>query len=150
TLYALLRAIRSGAQNIITIENPIEYQLKGINQVEINERQGLTFPSVLRSVLRQDPDVILLGEIRDEETARIAFQAAQTGHLVLSTLHTNDSAATVTRLIDLGIERYVISSSVNLILAQRLARRVCASCAAPCDLPPDVAEMVRVPAAHPG
>src|SRR6185503_51332 len=103
-----------------------------------------------RSVLRQDPDVILVGEIRDNETARVAFQAAQTGHLVLSTLHTNDSAATVTRLVDLGIEPYVISSSVNLIMAQRLARRVCQSCGASTDLGDDVAQNLRVSATHPG
>ena len=150
TLYALIRAIRSGTTNIITIENPVEYQLKGINQVDINEKQGLTFASVLRSVLRQDPDVILVGEIRDNETARVAFQAAQTGHLVLSTLHTNDAAATVTRLIDLGIEPYVISSSVNLIMAQRLARRVCQSCGLPTDLGDDVVQALRIQAKHPG
>jgi type IV pilus assembly protein PilB len=150
TLYALIRAIRSGTTNIITIENPVEYQLKGINQVDINEKQGLTFASVLRSVLRQDPDVILVGEIRDNETARVAFQAAQTGHLVLSTLHTNDSAATITRLIDLGIEPYVISSSVNLIMAQRLARRVCQSCGVTTDPNDEVVQALRVPEKHPG
>jgi len=131
TLYGLIRDIYSPTTNIVTIENPVEYQLKGINQVDINERQGLTFAGVLRSVLRQDPDVILVGEIRDDETARIAFQAAQTGHLVLSTLHTNDAAATITRLLDLGIEPYVIGSTLNLVMAQRLARRVCPSCSAP-------------------
>ena len=150
TLYGLIRAIRSTTTNIITIENPVEYQLKGINQVDINEKQGLTFASVLRSVLRQDPDVILVGEMRDNETARVAFQAAQTGHLVLSTLHTNDSAATITRLIDLGIEPYVIASSVNLIMAQRLARRVCQSCGMPGNLPADVAQSLHVPEKHPG
>jgi type IV pilus assembly protein PilB len=150
TLYALIRAIRSTTTNIITIENPVEYQLKGINQVEINEKQGLTFASVLRSVLRQDPDVILVGEIRDQETARVAFQAAQTGHLVLSTLHTNDSAATITRLIDLGIEPYHIAASVNLIMAQRLARRVCQSCGMAADQPDEVVQALRVPAKHPG
>jgi type IV pilus assembly protein PilB len=149
TLYALIRAIRSTTTNIITIENPVEYQLKGINQVEINEKQGLTFASVLRSVLRQDPDVILVGEIRDTETAKVAFQAAQTGHLVLSTLHTNDSAATVSRLVDLGIEPYLIASSVNLIMAQRLARRVCQSCGVPAELPDEAAQSLRVPAKHP-
>ena len=128
TLYALIREIFTPTRNIVTIENPIEYQLKGINQVEINEKQGLTFAGVLRSVLRQDPDVILIGEIRDAETARIAFQASQTGHLVLSTLHTNDAAATVTRLLDLGVEPHVVSSSVILLLAQRLVRRICRHC----------------------
>jgi type IV pilus assembly protein PilB len=150
TLYGLIRAIRSTTTNIITIENPVEYQLKGINQVDINEKQGLNFASVLRSVLRQDPDVILVGEIRDNETARVAFQAAQTGHLVLSTLHTNDAAATITRLIDLGIEPYVIASSVNLIMAQRLARRVCQSCGMPGDLSAEVAQSLHVPEQHPG
>ena len=150
TLYALIRAIRSVTTNIITIENPVEYQLKGINQVEINEKQGLNFASVLRSVLRQDPDVILVGEIRDNETAKVAFQAAQTGHLVLSTLHTNDSAATVSRLVDLGIEPYLIASSVNLIMAQRLARRVCQSCGVAAELGDEVVQALRVPAKHPG
>ena len=131
TLYALLQRLQSIAQNIVTIENPVEYRLSGINQVDVNEKQGLTFPSVLRSVLRQDPDVILVGEIRDAETAQIAFQAAQTGHLVLSTLHTNDSAATVTRLLDLGCEPYVLASSLNLIVAQRLVRKVCRECGEP-------------------
>ena len=131
TLYALLREVFSPNINIVTIENPIEYQLKGINQVEVNEKQGLNFASVLRSVLRQDPDVILIGEIRDQETAEIAFQAAQTGHLVLSTLHTNDAAAAVTRLIDLGLEPYAVASALNLVIAQRLVRRVCPACSAP-------------------
>jgi type IV pilus assembly protein PilB len=130
TLYALIREIFSPSINIVTIENPVEYQLKGISQVEINEKQGLTFAGVLRSVLRQDPDVILVGEIRDQETAHIACQAAQTGHLVLSTLHTNDWASTVTRLVDLGIEPFALASSLNLIVAQRLVRRVCPSCSA--------------------
>jgi type IV pilus assembly protein PilB len=150
TLYALLRQIRSTTTNIITIENPVEYQLKGINQVDINEKQGLNFASVLRSCLRQDPDVILVGEIRDEETARIAFQAAQTGHLVLSTLHTNDASATITRLKDLGIEPYAIASSVNLIMAQRLARRVCQSCGVPTEQSSDVVQALKVPATHAG
>jgi type II secretory ATPase GspE/PulE/Tfp pilus assembly ATPase PilB-like protein/CheY-like chemotaxis protein len=144
TLYALIRELHSVARNIVTLENPIEYRLKGINQVEVNEKQGLTFASVLRSVLRQDPDVILVGEIRDAETARIAFQAAQTGHLVLSTLHTNDAAATVTRLVDLGIEPYVVASSLHLVVAQRLVRRVCAKCAAPDT--PDETVLARFPA----
>jgi type IV pilus assembly protein PilB len=131
TLYALIRDILTPRINVVTIENPIEYQLPGVNQVEVNERQGLTFASVLRSVLRQDPDVVLIGEIRDRETAVIACQAAQTGHLVLSTVHTNDAAATVSRLLDIGIEPYVLAASLRLVVAQRLVRRVCAACAAP-------------------
>ena len=144
TLYALLQRLQSIAQNIVTIENPVEYQLSGINQVDVNEKQGLTFPSILRSVLRQDPDVILVGEIRDAETAQIAFQAAQTGHLVLSTLHTNDSAATVTRLLDLGCEPYVVASSLNLIVAQRLVRRVCAACGEPDDPAADAVDKLGI------
>ncbi|MCC6849922.1 MAG: Flp pilus assembly complex ATPase component TadA [Deltaproteobacteria bacterium] len=137
TLYALLREIFSPKTNIVTIENPIEYQLKGINQVEVNEKQGLTFGSVLRSVLRQDPDVILLGEIRDKETAHIAFQAANTGHLVLSTVHTNDAAGAVTRLLDLGLEPYAIASALHLVVAQRLVRQLCPSCAKPLEPDPE-------------
>ena len=131
TLYSMLGELISPTRNIVTIENPIEYQVRGVNQVQINERQGLTFATSLRSILRQDPDVILVGEIRDAETAQIAVQAAQTGHLVLSTLHTNDSVATLARLGDLGIEPSLIASSLNLILAQRLVRRMCTRCAQP-------------------
>jgi type IV pilus assembly protein PilB len=113
---------------VVTIEHPIEYQIKGISQVDVNEKQGLTFASALRSILRQDPDVILIGEIRDRETAEIAFQAAQTGHLVLSTLHTNDTVATITRLLELGIEHHVLASSLIAVVAQRLVRTVCGRC----------------------
>jgi len=144
TLYAALREIMSPNVNIVTIENPIEYQLAGITQVEVNVKQGLTFASVLRSTLRQDPDVILVGEIRDQETAQIAFQAAQTGHLVLATLHTNDAAATITRVLDLGIESYVIASSLNLIMAQRLIRRVCQACSAPYEPPDESRRLLRL------
>jgi type IV pilus assembly protein PilB len=144
TLHALLREIFRPSINIITIENPVEYQLRGINQVDINGRQGLTFASVLRSVLRQDPDVLLVGEIRDQETAQIACQAAQTGHLVLSTVHTNDPPATVTRLLDLGIEPYTLASSLVMIVAQRLVRRVCAECAAPDEPPAEHVDRLRL------
>lgn len=128
SLYAMVQARRSPELNIVTVEDPIEYRLEGIAQVQVNTKAGLTFASTLRAILRQDPDVILLGEIRDLETAQIAFQASQTGHLVLTTLHTGSAVATVTRLIDLGIEPFLISSAVNLIMAQRLARRVCSAC----------------------
>jgi type IV pilus assembly protein PilB len=131
TLYAMLAEMISPTTNIVTIENPIEYQLRGVNQVQINDKQGLTFASTLRSILRQDPDVILVGEIRDSETAEIALRAAQTGHLVLSTLHTNDSVSTIARLIDLGIEPFMLASSLHLIMAQRLVRRTCQRCAEP-------------------
>jgi general secretion pathway protein E len=128
TLYASLAKINSPDKNIITIEDPIEYQLKGIGQIQVNTKINLTFAAGLRSVLRQDPDVILVGEIRDSETAEIAIQAALTGHLVFSTLHTNDAAGAVTRLIDMKIEPFLISSSVMAILAQRLVRVLCREC----------------------
>jgi type IV pilus assembly protein PilB len=128
TLYSMVTARRSPELNIVTVEDPIEYRLDGITQVQVNVRAGLTFASTLRAILRQDPDVVLLGEIRDLETAQIAFQAAQTGHLVLATLHTGSAIATITRLVDLGIEPFLISSSINLIVAQRLARKICDQC----------------------
>jgi len=125
TLYSSLNLLRKGAVNIVTVEDPVEYALPGINQVHVNTRAGLTFASCLRSILRQDPNVIMIGEIRDLETAEIAMKAAQTGHMVLSTLHTNDSVSAVARLLDLGIPAYLISSSVTGILAQRLLRKLC-------------------------
>ena len=128
TLSSALTAVRSEKTNIITIEDPIEYQIPGVNQTQINEKIKLTFASALRSILRQDPDVILVGEIRDSETAKIAMQAAQTGHLVLSTLHTDDAPSTVTRLIDIGAEPYVIASALIGVVAQRLVRRLCVHC----------------------
>ncbi|MDE2059173.1 MAG: Flp pilus assembly complex ATPase component TadA [candidate division NC10 bacterium] len=128
TLYAALSRLKSPGINIVSIEDPIEFQIKGINQVQVNERAGLSFASTLRSVLRQDPDVIMVGEIRDHETAEIAFQASLTGHLVFSTLHTNDTIAAITRLLDLGIEPFLVASSVSLIIAQRLMRRLCRHC----------------------
>ncbi|MHB8810458.1 MAG: GspE/PulE family protein, partial [Desulfobulbaceae bacterium] len=114
--------------NIITIEDPVEYQIKGISQVQVNPKIDLTFANGLRTIVRQDPDVILVGEIRDLETAEIAIQSALTGHLVFSTLHTNDAASAVTRLVDMGVESFLVSSSINAILAQRLVRKVCTHC----------------------
>jgi type IV pilus assembly protein PilB len=140
TLYASLNSIKSPTNNIISLEDPIEFQLPGINQTQINTRAGVTFASGLRSILRQDPNVILVGEIRDQETADIALQAAQTGHLLLSTLHTNDSPATITRLFDLGIPPFLVASSIIGIVAQRLVRRVCPSCAEPQKPSPEVVE----------
>jgi type IV pilus assembly protein PilB len=131
TLYTALNSIKSSSNNIITLEDPIELQLPGVNQMQINTRAGVTFAGGLRSILRQDPNVILVGEIRDQETADIALQAAQTGHLLLSTLHTNDAPATITRLFDLGIQPFLVASSILGVLAQRLVRRPCPSCAAP-------------------
>lgn len=128
TLYAALSAINKTDINIITIEDPIEYQIEGIGQIQVNPKINLTFANGLRSIVRQDPDVILVGEIRDLETAEIAIQSALTGHLVFSTLHTNDSASAVTRLIDMGIESFLVSSSVIAILAQRLVRVICSEC----------------------
>ena len=128
TLYSALSNLNTPDCNIMTAEDPVEYQLAGINQVQINNQVGLTFPAALRSFLRQDPDVIMVGEIRDLETAEIAIKAAQTGHLVLSTLHTNDAPQTLTRLIDMGVKPYAIATSVSLIIAQRLARRLCNTC----------------------
>jgi type IV pilus assembly protein PilB len=128
TLYSALSLISSMEKNIITIEDPVEYQLELINQIQVNEKMDLSFANVLRHVLRQDPDVIMVGEIRDRETAEIAIQAALTGHLVISTLHTNDAAGTVTRLTDMGIETYLLASALLGAVAQRLVRRICRDC----------------------
>jgi len=128
TLYAALNEIASMSNNVCTVEDPIEYHLPLINQFQVQERVGLSFSVALRTLMRQDPDVIMLGEIRDEETARTAIQAALTGHLVLSTLHTNDAPSAVTRLINMGVEPYLISAAVNMVLAQRLCRRICPRC----------------------
>lgn len=128
TLYAALTRINSADKNIITVEDPVEYQLKGISQIQINPKIHLTFANGLRSILRQDPNVIMVGEVRDLETAEIAIQASLTGHLVFSTLHTNDASGAVTRLIDMGVEPFLVASSVTAILAQRLVRRICPHC----------------------
>jgi type IV pilus assembly protein PilB len=128
TLYTALNSIKSSSNNIVTLEDPIEFQLPGVNQMQINSRAGVTFASGLRSILRQDPNVILVGEIRDQETAEIALQASQTGHLLLSTVHTNDAPATITRLFDLGIAPFLVASSLIGIVAQRLVRRPCPAC----------------------
>jgi type II secretory ATPase GspE/PulE/Tfp pilus assembly ATPase PilB-like protein/CheY-like chemotaxis protein len=128
TLYSMLRAIQARGVNIVTVEDPVEYRLAGVVQVQVNEKAGLTFPAALRSILRQDPDVILVGEVRDKETANITVQASLTGHLVLSTLHTIDAASSVTRLVDIGVETYKIAAALKGILAQRLVRRLCPHC----------------------
>ena len=131
TLYAALAEADRSERNVLTIEDPIEYQLSGVSQTQVNVKKGMTFAGGLRSILRQDPDVIMVGEIRDHETAEVAIQASLTGHLVLSTLHTNDAASAVTRLVDLGIEPYLVASSVTGVAAQRLLRRNCQHCAQP-------------------
>ena len=135
TLYTALNEINDSVRKIITIEDPVEYQLKGVNQIQVSEKAGLTFARGLRSILRHDPDVVLIGEIRDRETAQIAVQASLTGHLVFSTLHTNDAAGAVTRLVDMGVEPYLVASSLEAVLAQRLVRVLCRHCKQP-DLSP--------------
>ena len=131
TLFAMLKEINSPDTNIITLEDPVEYRMERIRQVQLNHKAGMTFPSGLRSILRQDPDVIMVGEIRDSETAKVAVQAALTGHMVLSTVHTNDAAGAITRLIDIGIESFIVSSVLLVTIAQRLVRRVCPYCQEP-------------------
>ena len=131
TLYTMLRGLNRVEHKVFTVEDPIEYQLHGINQVQVQPSIGLTFPHALRSILRQDPDIVMIGEIRDVETAHIAIQASLTGHLVLSTLHTNSAAATITRLIDMGLENYLLASTIKGIIAQRLVRRLCPACSSP-------------------
>jgi len=135
SLYTGLHILNREDTNISTAEDPSEINLPGVNQVNVNPKVGLTFAAAMRAFLRQDPDVIMVGEIRDLETAEIAIKAAQTGHLVLSTLHTNDAPQTLTRLIDMGVKPYAIATSVSLIIAQRLARRLCANCKVPMDVP---------------
>jgi len=131
TLYSALSVINHPDLNIITVEDPVEYQLPGIGQVPVNHKINMSFASALRSILRQDPDVIMIGEIRDLETAEIAVQASLTGHLVFSTVHTNDSASTITRLVDMGVEAFLVATSVIGIMAQRLVRTLCPSCKEP-------------------
>jgi type II secretion system protein E len=133
TLYTALNEINDSVRKIITIEDPVEYQLKGVNQIQVNEKSGLTFARGLRSILRHDPDVVLIGEIRDAETAQIAVQASLTGHLVFSTLHTNDAPGALTRLVDMGVEPYLVASSLEAVLAQRLVRVLCTHCKVPDD-----------------
>ncbi|MFP5326415.1 MAG: GspE/PulE family protein [Acidimicrobiia bacterium] len=128
TLYATLNILNDESKNIITVEDPVEYRLAGINQVQVNNKAGMTFAAALRSILRSDPDIVLVGEIRDEETATIAIEAALTGHLVLSTLHTNDASSTPARLIEMGVEPYLVGSALDCIVAQRLSRRLCDKC----------------------
>lgn len=128
TLYAILKELNKARTNIITIEDPVEYRLEGVNQVQVNAKAGMTFASGLRSILRQDPDIIMVGEIRDTETAQIAVRASITGHLVLSTMHTNDASSTVARLVDMGVEPYLVSASVVGVIAQRLVRKICIQC----------------------
>ena len=144
TLYSILNSLNTPDRNIITVEDPVEYQVEGITQVQVSPDIGLTFASGLRSLLRQSPDIIMLGEIRDSETADIAVKASLTGELVFSTLHTNDAAGAVTRLIDMGVEPFLISSSVVLVAAQRLCRKICQYCKETCKIPDAVFERVGI------
>jgi type IV pilus assembly protein PilB len=144
TLYTCLNYLRDGTNNIETVEDPVEFRIPGISQIQVNEAIDVTFASALRSVLRQDPDVIMVGEIRDEETADIALQAAQTGHLVLSSLHTNDAPSAVARLVNLGVDTYSIATGLAGVLAQRLVRRVCERCRVADDtIPPEILEKLK-------
>jgi len=141
TLYAALSEINDPEINIITVEDPVEYRLAGVNQVQINQRAGLTFSSALRAILRSDPDVVMVGEIRDPETAKISIEAALTGHFVLSTLHTNDAPGALTRLNEMGVEPFLTGSAVTGVLAQRLARKLCTHC---CEMyTPSVDELIK-------
>src|SRR5205085_4322757 len=141
TLYANLTELNRPGIKIISVEDPVEYRLNGVNQVQINPRAGLTFAAALRSILRSDPDVVMVGEIRDSETAKISIEAALTGHLVLSTLHTNDAPAAITRLNEMGVEPFLTGAAVTGVLAQRLARRLCTHC---CEMySPSVEELLK-------
>ena len=144
TLYTGLLALNTVTRKIVTVEDPIEYQLQGINQIQVHAQIGLTFASLLRSILRQDPNVIMVGEIRDGETAQMAVQAALTGHLVLSTLHTNSAAAAITRLRDMGVEDYLLTAVLRGVMAQRLVRRLCRACRQAVPAPPELVERFRL------
>ena len=144
TLHSFLQYIASPDKNIITVEDPVEYNADHVNQIQVNEKVGLTFAAGLRSILRQDPDVVMVGEIRDQETAQIAIQAALTGHLLLSTLHTNDATSSITRLIDIGVKDYLISSTLIGVLAQRLTRKLCPHCKMPTRLPGEVIKELKL------
>jgi type IV pilus assembly protein PilB len=146
TLYSSINQIKTPDRNIVTLEDPVEMQVQGITQVQIHERAGLTFARGLRSVLRQDPDVVLVGEVRDQETAKLALEASMTGHLVLTTLHTNSAPAAITRLVDMGVEPFLVASSLSLVVAQRLVRRVCQECAAPYTPPARVLKLLGIEA----
>ncbi|SEH68052.1 MULTISPECIES: ATPase, T2SS/T4P/T4SS family [unclassified Leifsonia] len=145
TLYTTLNAVSRPEINVITVEDPVEYRMAGVNQVQVNPKAGLTFASALRSILRSDPDVVLLGEIRDHETAQIAIEASLTGHLVLSTLHTNDAPSAVTRLTEMNIEPFLVGSALDCVVAQRLARRLCERCKAPITYERDALQAMRIP-----
>ena len=146
TMYAVLKLLNKRDVNIMTIEDPVEYEIAGVNQIQVNEKSNLTFAKGLRSIVRQDPNIILVGEIRDEETAGIAVNSAMTGHLVLSTLHTNDAATSIPRLMDMGVEPFLVASSINVIVAQRLVRTICMKCRASEEVPKTtIASLIQIP-----
>ena len=145
TLYSILNSLNTSQKNLMTVEDPVEYQVEGITQTQVQPEIGLTFASGLRALLRQSPDIVLVGEIRDAETADIAVKAALTGHLVFSTLHTNSAAGAMTRLMDMGVEPFLIASSVVCVGAQRLLRKICPSCRAPATIPPEVLLRCKLP-----
>jgi general secretion pathway protein E len=145
TLYAALRQLNDGARNILTVEDPVEYAVDGVGQTQVNTKVGMTFAAGLRAILRQDPDVVMVGEIRDRETAEIAVQASLTGHLVLSTVHTNDAAGALTRMRDIGVEPFLLASTLRAVVAQRLVRRLCKACRKPEQITAPLAEMLSIP-----
>jgi type IV pilus assembly protein PilB len=144
TLYATLNLLNKPDVNVMTVEDPVEYKFEGLNQVHVRAQVGLTFATALRAFLRQDPDVIMVGEVRDQETAQICLRAALTGHMVLSTLHTNDALAAVNRLVDMGVERFLLASALRLVEAQRLIRRLCEKCKEPYQLDAETADKWRM------
>ena len=148
TLYAALQLLNTPEKNIITVEDPVEYEMAGLTQVQVSAKVGLTFAAGLRSMVRADPDIIMVGEIRDRETAQIAVESALTGHLVLSTLHTNDAPSAITRLIEMGIEPFLVASALDCIVAQRLARMLCPSCKRRTIIPAKALQRERLPRAH--
>jgi type II secretory ATPase GspE/PulE/Tfp pilus assembly ATPase PilB-like protein len=144
-LYSALNYLKDPTKNITTVEDPVEYRLAGINQIQVKSEIGLTFASCLRAILRQDPDIVLIGEIRDKETMEIAIQASLTGHLVLSTFHTNDAPSAISRFCFMGLERYLLASSLDLVVAQRLVRRICEKCKEPIELNEEVIKHLNIP-----
>lgn len=148
TLYSVLKEMNKIDRNIITVEDPVEYRLPGVNQVQVNNKAGLTFANGLRSILRQDPDIVMIGEIRDSETASIAVRAAITGHVVLSTVHTNDTASTIDRLVDMGVEKYLVASAIKGIIAQRLVRVICSACKVEYEIDDSEREILNLPETH--
>ena len=145
TLYATLKELNSSEKNIITVEDPVEYKIPGLNQVQVNPRVGLSFASGLRNILRADPDIVMIGEIRDKDTAKISVEAALTGHLVLATLHTNDAPGALSRLTDMGVEPYLTSSAVDCVIAQRLVRKLCERCKEPVEIEREILEGMEFP-----